>query len=220
MPGSRADGLVLDRWFCGGNGVAANPLGQLRLMLCPVPVLFNKIPRGLAVEILPAGLFIACHMGSSPRFAHFHDQTVLGNRSGSRRHRVDDHSLEQQPPALVDSQLGVEFAGVVSGRDLLEIYQSSRAHLKCQGEFMCRYDVPLGNSWSVNSPVTRNWDDFVVKRTCPVCRRTLKHNLCSCRSKDVAPAAACCSCRRSSTRTSSSISPTSTTTASIKWLCS
>jgi len=140
VPGAGADRLVLDGWICSGEGVAANSVGQHGLVLCPVLVLSNKVPRGFAIQVLPAPVYIARHLGSSPRLAHFHDQTVRGSGGGFGSHRVDDSCVERWTSALVDYRLGVEFAGVVSGRDFLEIRPSRGTSVKRQRPLDDRQD--------------------------------------------------------------------------------
>ena len=111
--------LVLDRWICRRIVVAANGLGERRFVFFSVLVLFREVPHRLAVEILPASLFAARALGSSPRFANRSDQTEFRDRSGDCDNRVDDPHVEQQ--RSMDSQLGVELAGVVSGCDSTKI---------------------------------------------------------------------------------------------------
>ena len=112
------DLLVLDRWFCHGIGVAADCAGECHLVFPAVRVLPGKVPRGIAIAALPAPLSATCDLGSSPRSANSADQAELGAHSGGGRHGADDPHMEQQ--RLMDSQLGFELAGMVSGRDVME----------------------------------------------------------------------------------------------------
>jgi hypothetical protein len=85
-------------------------------------VLFVEIPSRVSIEVLPASLFAACDLGSSPGFASFQDEVELGRRTGNNRHSIDASGLEQRSSSLVgtvtvDSKLGIVLAGVVSARD-------------------------------------------------------------------------------------------------------
>src|SRR5712692_433869 len=66
-----SDRVVLDGWFCGGIGIAANSVGEHGLVLFALFILFVEIPRGVPVEILPVSLFVARDLGRSSRFANF-----------------------------------------------------------------------------------------------------------------------------------------------------
>jgi hypothetical protein len=83
-------------------------------------VLFVEIPCRVPVEVLPASVFGARDLGSSPGFAHFKDEVELGHSTGNNHHSIDASGLEQWSSSLVgtatvDSGLGVVLAGVVSG---------------------------------------------------------------------------------------------------------
>jgi hypothetical protein len=85
-------------------------------------VLFVEIPCRVPIEVLPASLFGARDLGSSPGFANFKDEIELGHSTGNNRHRIDASGLEQRSSSLVgtapvDSGLGVVLASVVSGCD-------------------------------------------------------------------------------------------------------
>lgn len=85
-------------------------------------VLFVEIPCRVPIEVLPASLFGARNLGSSPGFANFKDEAELGHSTGNSHHGIDGSGLEQRSSSLVgtatvDSGLGVVLAGVVSGRN-------------------------------------------------------------------------------------------------------
>jgi hypothetical protein len=91
-------------------------------LLFAVFVLFVQIPSRVPIEVLPASVFGARDLGSSPGFANFNDEGELGHNSGHNRHGTDASGLEQRSSSLVgtatvDSELGVVLAGVVSGRN-------------------------------------------------------------------------------------------------------
>ena len=122
LPGLPADRVVLDGRFCGGIGIAANFVGKYHFVLLAMFVLLDEIPSGVSLKVLPASLFVARDLGSCPGFASLQVEVELSNRSGSGRHGDDASRVEQRrsalvEPAPVDSELGVVFAGLVSGRD-------------------------------------------------------------------------------------------------------
>ena len=85
-------------------------------------VLFVEIPCRIPIEVLPASLFGARDLGSSPWIANFKDEAELGHSTGNNHHGTDGSGLEQRSSSLVDtatvdSGLGVVLAGVVSGRN-------------------------------------------------------------------------------------------------------
>jgi hypothetical protein len=91
-------------------------------LLFAVFVLFVEIPYRIPIEVLPASLFGARDLGSSPWFANFKDEAGLGDSTGNNHHGIDGSGLEQRSSSLVgtatmDSGLGVVLAGVVSGRN-------------------------------------------------------------------------------------------------------
>ena len=91
-------------------------------MLFALFVLFVEIPCRIPIEVLPASLFGARDLGSSPGLANFKDEAELGHSIGSSHHGTDGSGLEQRSSSLVgtataDSGLGVVLAGVVSGRN-------------------------------------------------------------------------------------------------------
>jgi len=125
VPGTPSDRLVLDGRFCGRIVVAADSLGQHVTLLFAVPVLFVEIPCGVPIEVLPASLFVARDLGSSPGFANLEAEAELGHDTGHNHHRIDASRLEQQSSSLVgtaavDIRLGVVRASVVSGRNCTE----------------------------------------------------------------------------------------------------
>jgi hypothetical protein len=84
--------------------------------------LFVEIPCRVPIEVLPASLFGARDLGSSPGFANFEAKAELGHGTGNNHHGVDGCGPEQRSSSLVgtaavDSGLGVVLAGVVSGRN-------------------------------------------------------------------------------------------------------
>jgi hypothetical protein len=91
-------------------------------LLFAVFVLLVEIPCRVPIEVLPASLFAARNLGTSPGFANFKDQAELGHSTGNNHHGIDGSGLEQRSSSLVgaatvDSGLGVVLAGVVSGRN-------------------------------------------------------------------------------------------------------
>ena len=98
-------------------------------LFLPVFVLFGQVPLGISVQVLPAPLFAPCDLGSSPRFTNRSDQIEFSNPSSGGRNRIDNSHMEQQ--RSVDSQLGVELAGVVSGRDGTATWPRGRTKVKC-----------------------------------------------------------------------------------------
>jgi len=88
------DWPVLDWRFRRGIHVTADRLGECRFFFLGMFVLPGRVPRGIAVEILPASLFGPCHVGSSAGFANFPDQAEIGNRSGGRRDGIDSRHVE------------------------------------------------------------------------------------------------------------------------------
>jgi hypothetical protein len=91
-------------------------------LLFAVFVLFVEIPCRVLIEVLPAALFGARDLGSSPGFANFKDEVELGHGAGNNHHSIDVSWLEQRRSSLVgtasvDSGLGFVLASVVSGRN-------------------------------------------------------------------------------------------------------
>jgi hypothetical protein len=91
-------------------------------LLFAVFVLFVQIPCRVPVEVLPASLFGARDLGSSPGRANFKDEAELGHSTGNNHHGIDGSGLEQRSSSLVgtatvDSGLGVVLDGVVSARN-------------------------------------------------------------------------------------------------------
>ena len=99
----------------GWVDLATDGLGECRSLIRSLPVLSGTVPDRVSFAALPASFFAGCALGSSQRFANGTDQTELRYRARHCGHRVNDPHLDQQ--WRVDSQLGAELAGVVSGRD-------------------------------------------------------------------------------------------------------
>ena len=108
-----ADRVVLDRRLCHGVGVAADRTSECRFVLPAMRVLPGEISGGIPVAVLPAPLYVSCGLGRSPRSANFADQAEDGTHSGGGYHAADESYMEQQ--RLMDSQLGIELAGMVPG---------------------------------------------------------------------------------------------------------
>ena len=89
VQGAASDRLVLDGWFCGGIGFAANFVGKRGFVFFAVFVLLVEIPRGVALKILLASLFGPRDLGSSPGFAKFQNEADLGSHSRFDRHDAD-----------------------------------------------------------------------------------------------------------------------------------
>jgi hypothetical protein len=80
---------------------------------------------------LLAPVFVASDLGSSSGFANFEHEVELGHRTGSNHHSIDASGLEQWSSALVvtaavDSELDPDLAGLVSGREVMDISPGKR----------------------------------------------------------------------------------------------
>jgi len=109
-------------------------------LLFAVFVLFVEIPCRVPIEVLPTSLFGARDLGSSPGFANFQDEVELGHSTGNNHHSIDASGLEQRGAALVgtaavDSELDPDLAGLVSGRDVMEISHGSATSVNCSPGF-------------------------------------------------------------------------------------
>jgi isoquinoline 1-oxidoreductase alpha subunit len=112
------DRLVLDRWLCHGIDLAPDRAGKCRHFLSALHILPGEISRGVALAVLPPSLFAPRNLGSLLRPADRPDQNEIGTDSGGGHHPPHDSHLGQQ--RLMDSQLGVELAGMVHGGDGME----------------------------------------------------------------------------------------------------
>jgi hypothetical protein len=139
-------------------------------LLFAVFVLFVEIPCRIPIEVLPASLFGARDLGSSPWFANLKDEAGLGHSAGNNHHSFDASGLEQGRSSLVgtasvDSGLGFVLASVVSGRDGTASEQKGwigrqrrpveRAHRvqDIRARLMDWRDLAKeGKTWRVNSP--------------------------------------------------------------------
>ena len=109
------DRLVLDWWICHGIDIAANRASKCRFVFSALCILLGEIPHRVVIAILPASLFAPGDLGRLSRPANCSDQIEIGTFPGIARHPPHHSHLEQS--RLVDSQLGVELAGMVSGGD-------------------------------------------------------------------------------------------------------
>jgi hypothetical protein len=80
---------------------------------------------------LLAPVFVASDLGSSSGFASFEHEVELGHRAGNNHHSIDASGLEQWSRALVvtaavDSELDPDLAGLVSGREVMDISPGKR----------------------------------------------------------------------------------------------
>jgi hypothetical protein len=103
-------------------------------------ILFVEIPCRVPLEVLPAALFVARDLGSSSGFANFQNEVALGHSTGNNRHSIDASRLEQRSPsvvgtATVDSGLDPDLAGLVSGRDVMEISHGNATSVNCSPGF-------------------------------------------------------------------------------------
>jgi hypothetical protein len=81
-------------------------------------ILPGKVSGGIAVAVLPAPLYVSCGLGRLPWSANRADQVEVGAHSGGVHHSADHSFMEQQ--WFLDSQLGIELAGLVPGCDGME----------------------------------------------------------------------------------------------------
>jgi hypothetical protein len=80
---------------------------------------------------LLAPVFVASDLGSSSGSANFEDEVELGHRTGNNHHRIDASRLEPRSSALVvtaavDSELDPDLAGLVCGREGMDISPGNR----------------------------------------------------------------------------------------------
>ena len=116
-----ADRLVVDGRIRCGLHVASNVVGERRVVLFALFILFIEVSDRIAFAALSAFVFAASDMGSSPRIAHYKDQTGASVDFGSGDNRVDDPCVERGTK-LVDRaahefELGAKLARVVPRGD-------------------------------------------------------------------------------------------------------
>ncbi len=104
-----------------GICIAADAVGERRVVLFALFILFVEVSDRIAFAALSAFVFTASDMGSFPRFANCKDEARPSVDIGTGDNRLDDPCVERGR-ALVERaahefELGAEFARVVSRGD-------------------------------------------------------------------------------------------------------
>jgi hypothetical protein len=81
-------------WVCHGIDVTEDALGEYRVVLLSMFVLFGAIQRALSLEALSISFSSARYLGSSPGSAVNSAQPDLSDLSGNRNNDIDDSSNE------------------------------------------------------------------------------------------------------------------------------
>lgn len=102
--------------------------------------MFDEVPCRISIAVLPASVFGARDLGSPSGIAKVTAEVELGHCNGNNRHSVDASRLEQWSTALVgiaavDFELGADLAGLVSGRDVMELSHRSATSMNCSADF-------------------------------------------------------------------------------------
>jgi hypothetical protein len=129
--------FALDRWFlglwvCHGIHVAPDPLGEHRVGLSSMFVLFVAIQRALALEALSISFSSPCYLGPSPGAAANSYQSIPSPLLGPRNNDTDHCSGEW--PGCLGSELVLGLACVVHLCNRATRSEESSTKLKWQKE--------------------------------------------------------------------------------------